>query len=118
FRTGNGSDPTNSGINLSLNNGGADVGDVLNGLNISSFTTSSGSTSNGINIAGITSSGTDTAINVGAGWDTGVAISQGTNGKGLSVTATGVTTSDQVVITNAGQGITAAGVEGLSITYV
>src|SRR6185436_2492816 len=117
FRTGNGSDPTNSGINLSLNNGGADVGDVLNGLNISSFTTSSGSTSNGINIVGITSSGTDTGIKIGAGWDTGLAISQDTNGKGITVTATGVPTGDQVTITNAGQAITTA-ISGLQMTFV
>jgi hypothetical protein len=117
FRTGNGTNPVNSGINLSLVNGGADVGDTLNGLNISSFTTSSGSTSNGVNIAAVTSNGTDTGIKVGAGWDTGLAISQNNNGKGLTVTATGVPTADQVQITNAGQAVATANVNGLSINY-
>jgi hypothetical protein len=117
FRTGDGTNPVNSAINLLLTSGGAQVGDVLNGLNVSSVTTSSGATTNGINITGVTSNGTDTGLVIGAGWDTGLAISQNTNGKGITVTATGVPTADQVQITNAGQAITTANVNGLSINY-
>ncbi len=49
FVTGNGSDPTNNGINLALTSGGTAAGDVLNGLNFSLSGTSG--TERGINFA-------------------------------------------------------------------
>lgn len=53
FRTGDGTNPTNSGINLSLTSGGTAAGDVLNAIKLSLSGTS----------------GTERAIDLGTGWD-------------------------------------------------
>ena len=68
---GGGTNYTNAGIHVTIA-GSGNTGDVVTGL----LVTATGATNNtqyGIDISGITpAGGPETAINIGAGWDTGI----------------------------------------------
>ena len=81
-------DPLGTGAKLGLLPLGV-VGQQVAALNKTTATGAAAGTLNGIKISGITpNSGTETALKIGAGWDTGLAISQNATGNAATITAT------------------------------
>lgn len=98
---------------------GADSGAVTLSLSGSAATVSN--TGGGLSITGATTlslaSTANNNINISPNGSGDIVISQGA-GSQLQLTASAVPTADQLAITNAGQGVTSAGINGLSINYV
>ena len=103
---------TANGVNLSIS---TPSGGTINGFNFPALS-GGGAAVNGILIGTMTpGAGAETGINVGAGWDTGVSISQNSTGQALAIAATAAPTSTMASITNAGFATTSS-ISGLGIT--
>ncbi len=124
-----------NGFNAYVSATGAAATITQNGFNVTAQGVALG-TLNGINIGAITpAGGAENAIAIGGGWDTSITTLANANltimpnGSGdtifnmdadtnIQFIATAQPAADMVVITNAGQPATTAGVSSLQITYV
>lgn len=115
---GNGTNITNAAIHTTIT-GSGNAGDTIIGLDIDA-TGATNNTQYGIDISGITGgSGTETAINIGSGWDTG--LDAGTNtivnigSADTDFTSTGGLTLADVLTVNDDVDINLAAGENVSI---
>ncbi|MEO8581627.1 MAG: site-specific integrase [Patescibacteria group bacterium] len=72
FVTGDGASITNNGLNIALTSGGTSAGDILNGINLTLTGTG----------------GTETGINIGSGFDTGIAIVSAVGNEAIDLSPT------------------------------